>query len=129
MAGIDRAPMHAHIDTIKNRFTNDLTLIGLGILILAPIKVSYGGGGLAGAKSPLCFRDSTNERGSHSLNDSRRSTDGYENGMKTAGSVMKAAGSVITVRMHLSASNINARAVAQEGLLLNVSRDGARKRN
>ena len=44
--------------------------------------------------------------------------------MKAAGSVMKAAGSVITVRMYLSASSINARVVAKEGLLLNVSRDG-----
>ena len=63
------------------------------------------------------------------MNDSRRSTEEYENGMKAAGSVMKAAGSVITVRMYLSASYIHARAVAKEGLLLNVSRDGARKCN
>jgi hypothetical protein len=49
--------------------------------------------------------------------------------MKAAGSVMKAARSVITVGMHLSASYINARVVAKAGLLLNVSRDGARKRN
>jgi hypothetical protein len=49
--------------------------------------------------------------------------------MKTAGSVMKAARSVITVGMYLSAAYINARVVAEEGLLLNVSGDGARKRN
>jgi hypothetical protein len=49
--------------------------------------------------------------------------------MKAAGSVMKAAGSVMRVRMYLSAAYINGRVVAQEGLLLNVSGDGVRKRN
>ena len=49
--------------------------------------------------------------------------------MKAAGSVMKAAGSVMKVRMYLSASYINARVVANEALLLNVSREGVRKRN
>jgi hypothetical protein len=49
---------------------------------------------------PLCCRDiNTNERRSQSVNDSRPSTDEYENGMKAAGSVMKAAGSVMKVRL------------------------------
>ena len=46
----------------------------------------------------------------------------YENGMKAAGSVMKAAGSVMKVRVYVSASYIDARVVANEALLLNVSR-------
>jgi hypothetical protein len=77
-----------------------------------------------------------NERRSDAVDDSRPPTDEYENGMKApgsvmkaAGSVMKAAGSVMKVRMYLSASSINARVVANEALLLNVSRDRVRKRN
>jgi hypothetical protein len=78
----------------------------------------------------------TNERRSDAVDDSRPPTHEYENGMKAAGSVMKAAGSVMKaagsvmkVRIYLSASYINARVVANEALLLNVSRDGVRKRN
>jgi hypothetical protein len=91
-----------------------------------------------------------NERRSDAVDDSRPPSDEYENGMKAPGSVMKAAGSVMKapgsvmkaagsvtkaagsvmkVRMYLSASYINARVVANEALLLNVSRDRVRKRN
>jgi hypothetical protein len=71
----------------------------------------------------------TNERRSDAVDDSRPPTDEYENGMKAADSVMKTAGSVMKVRMYLSASYINARVVANEALLLNVSKEGVRKRN
>jgi hypothetical protein len=39
MAGIDMAATHAHIDEVNpNRFTSDLTLIGLGNFIWHPPK-------------------------------------------------------------------------------------------
>jgi hypothetical protein len=69
----------------------------------------------------------TNERRSDAVDDSLPPTDEYENGMKAAGSVMKAAGRVMKVRMCLSASCIDARVVANEALLLNVSREGTLK--
>jgi hypothetical protein len=43
VAGIDWAA-HAHIDAIMKRFTSDLTLVGLGILILSLLEMGYGGG-------------------------------------------------------------------------------------
>src|ERR1700679_35255 len=72
----------------------------------------------------LCFRDiSTNERRSHSVNDSRPSTDEYAKGMKAAGSVMKAAVSAMKVRMYLSASYLM-REWPLTGAVANVTRGG-----
>jgi hypothetical protein len=62
------------------------------------------------------------------VNHSRPLIGELENGMKAAGSVMKAAGGVMKVRTYLSASYVNLRVIANEGLLLNVSRKGLRKR-
>ena len=122
MAGIDRAATHAHIDNIMNRFTSDPTLICFRILIFVSPEVSYRWRRACKCARCVVATYNTNERRSDAVDDSLSPTDENENGMKGAGGVMKTAGSVMKVKIYLSASYIDARVVANEALLLNVSR-------
>jgi len=70
---------------------SDLTIGGFDILILAPLKVGYGGRCICKREGSVVF--SRHERATpQSLDDSRPLIDESENGTKAAGSVMKAAG-------------------------------------
>jgi hypothetical protein len=89
------ATMHTHgNEAIVNRFASDVTLISFRILIFVSLEVSYGWQRVCNREdSPMRWRDmNTNERRSDVVNDSGPPTDANENGMKAAGSVMKAAG-------------------------------------
>jgi hypothetical protein len=89
------ATIHTHANAaLVNRFTIDVTLISFRILIFVSLEVSYGWQRMCNREdSPLCWRDiNTIERRSDVMNDSGPPTDQNDNGMKAAGSVMKAAG-------------------------------------
>jgi hypothetical protein len=125
MAGISMAAMHTDTDKmIVIRFTSELTLIDFCIPILISLNFCYMWQRVCNCEDSRCVvaTKNTNERRSNWVDDSRLPTDENENGMKAADSVMKATGSVMKVRMYLSASYINARVVANRAIAKRVRR-------
>jgi hypothetical protein len=90
------AAMHTSAGNVNaHPFTSDLTLISFRILILVSLQSeSAHGSAPAIAKTPVVLsrHDHQTNAALMRVDDSRPSTDEYENGMNAARSVMKAAG-------------------------------------
>jgi hypothetical protein len=99
MAGISMA-VHINANTATAvRFASDLKPISFGILIIRLPRMSYAWQRVCNREdSTLCLRNiSTNEHCPDVVNHSGRPTEQKENGVKAAGSVMKAADRVMNV--------------------------------